>query len=370
MFLATFIEHVRFRVRAKMCAASGADVLLIGFTRSHYPGGKTTVPTVELGSIAHRKYLSRPFRLFRGLGRLRQESKNYQVIYCFGLDALVLGLLSTVFKNRQIVYEVGDIREVFIGTSLRARLWRACERFLLRFVDLVVVTSEAYFTAHFQAHHGLERQRVMVIENKLTADAQPVDREPESDTITIGYFGVLRCSRSWEILTEAVAQADGRLRLYVRGVPVGIPTFEEDIARSKWISYGGPYRVPEDQVQLYSSVDIVWAAYPYGGEEVGNWQWARTVRFYEAGAHGKPVIVQAGTVDAEVVIEQKIGMAVSMQDVRVAADALNTMTHADIAEWRERVRQMPRRAFYECGEHAELLEILDRDVGAAKGGSN
>ena len=63
-------------------------------------------------------------------------------------------------------------------------------------------------------------------------------------------------------------------------------------------------------------------------------------------------------------------MAVGMQDVRVAADALNTMTHADIAEWRERVRQMPRSTFHESGEHAELLEILERDVEAAKGVSN
>src|SRR5690606_33927918 len=125
------------------------------------------------------------------------------------------------------------------------------------------------------------------------------------------YIGVLRCKRSFDILTNFVKENE-MFNLYVREkVAVG-ENFATQLVKLSNVRYEGLYKSPDDLYEVYREADIVWAAYPFGENEDGNWRYARTIRFYEACAFGKPVIVQKGTPQARDVEHYNIGMAVDM----------------------------------------------------------
>src|SRR5690606_14726998 len=161
------------------------------------------------------------------------------------------------------------------------------------------------------------KENVIVIENKIIGSEHNLQMLAENSllNITIGYFGVLRCERSWSIL-KRYAKLNPDKSIYIRGKILNIKGFDKDLKESKNIVYEGPYVSPNDLVEIYSKVDLVWAAYPYNKlQNFGNWQMARTIRFYESGAFKKPMIVQDKTVDAKFVNEYKIGFSVDMNDV-------------------------------------------------------
>lgn len=151
----------------------------------------------------------------------------------------------------------------------------------------------------------------------------------------------------------------GSIELIVRGKPVGLPTFHDDVASNSRICYGGPYADPDELESMYQPIDLVWAAYPYGLGRGGNWQWARTVRFYEAGAFGRPMIVQNGTQDAIDVENRQIGLVVDMSDADLAAKKLSKISPTDIELWAKNLQRTPRTLFVHTGEHLSLRFRLE-----------
>jgi len=365
LFFTTAVEHRTFRKTAKMLHRAGVLANYVGFTRHNYPHAEDGLETTQLGQIRHGNYIRRFLTVIRRLPALRREAKKNDLMYCFSLDALVLACLATVGTRVPLVYQVQDIRPILIGTKVKNRLSRLLERMALARVRHVVVSSSAYYEHHFKAGYGFPEGSISVIENKLEHDPvlsncsigkiPPIEARP----IRIGYFGMLRCPRSWEILKDAVDRSQGGLELVVRGKPVGIDGFECDIASNSRIVYGGPYRDPDELDDLYRPVDVVWAAYPYGHGVSGNWQWARTVRFYEAGAFGTPMISQAGTQDASVISRYGIGLNVDMADPRDAVERLLSIGRKELGHWSKNLRDAPRSLFVHTDEYRELKEKLE-----------
>src|SRR5699024_11903074 len=122
--------------------------------------------------------------------------------------------------------------------------------------------------------YNLDEKKVHVIENKLiTAPSiKKVNIKRVSDKITVGYFGILRCPRSWNILTKFAIQNTSAFHIYVRGKFTFVTDLEKEVQSINNISYGGEYRSPDELAELYTSVDLVWAAYPYSDELDGNWK--------------------------------------------------------------------------------------------------
>ena len=364
LFFTTAVEHRTFRKTAKMLHRAGVLANYVGFTRHNYPHAEDGLETTQLGQIRHGNYIRRFLTVIRRIPGLRREARKHDIMYCFSLDALVLGCLATVGTRVPLVYQVQDIRPILIGTKIKSLLSRLLERMALARVRHVVVSSNAYYEHHFKARYGLPERAISVIENKLEHDPMlsycSIGKIPptEARPIRIGYFGMLRCPRSWEILKDAVDRSQGGLELVVYGKPVGIERFEEDVSSNSRIFYGGPYRDPDDLEDLYRPVDLVWAAYPYGHGVSGNWQWARTVRFYEAGAFGTPMISQAGTQDASVISRYGIGLNVDMADPRDAVERLLAIGRKELGEWSKNLGDAPRTLFVHTNEYWELKEKL------------
>ncbi len=362
LFLFQTAEHVRFRKRVMFLMAGGAETEVLAFERKSYPGRIPQCPYGSLGSLEHQGYLKRLGPFIRAIRVIRARAKDNRVIYAFGLDMLLLGWLASIGLRKKLVYEVGDIREVLIGSGIKNRLFRFLERFLTKRTYLLVVTSEAYLEEYFYQVQGLNGINSFVLENKLDRQWFPACPGEDvwqnaGDYLTIGYFGVLRCKCSWEILKILAEKSRGAYRVYLRGISRDFNLKKE--CGFAYVEYGGPYLVPDDLPEIYGRADLVWACYPYQGKKSGNWQWAKTVRFYEACYFKKPLIVQAGTEDSRVVEKYNIGLVIDMNaGVEEVVKELQAVTRVDLARWTSNLGQLPEDIYLHNGEHQQLIELL------------
>ena len=373
LFLLQTAEHVRFRKRAELLEEEGLAALIMAFERNSYPMPEGSFRYQSLGSLTHRNYLKRILPFVRALGRIRAAARSSQAIYCFGLDMLLLGWLASLGLKRTLIYEVGDIREVLTGEGFKASLFRFLERFLLARTALLVVTSKAFVTGYFYGVQGFSALNYQVVENKLDQNwlknlHPQEDLEVRHGLLRIGYFGVLRCRRSWEILKKAAAGGAGRLEVYIRGISRVIDL--EEVGDQPYMIYGGPYVSPDELPDLYGQVDLVWACYPYQGSKTGNWQWAKTVRFYEACFFNKPMLVQAGTEDSRVVEEYDIGLTVDMNDdPGLVKERLYRISEVDLARWKRNLKNLPGDLYLHRDEHRRLAAQI-RTISGSRESNN
>lgn len=362
LIITTAIEHTTFRKTAKMLHEEGVYVKLVGFTRNNYPTDADNLEQEIVGTLSHGNYFKRIVILFKTLFRLRKLVNDFDIIHVFTLDTLIFARLATILKKRVIVYQIQDIRTALAGDSVKAKILRSIESKLLKTVDILVASSPEFITDYFKKHYHKLPSNILVIENKLDENyiikKNIGKKKPVDNVITVGYFGVLRCFRSWEILKNTTLKSNGRLALYLRGKNTAINNLTELIKSQKNIEFGGPYRSPTDLPELYYNVDIVWAAYPFSYGENGNWQMARTIRFYEACAYKKPVIVQKGTPHEELVLKKNIGMAVDMSDIEKATSDLLSITSNEIEVWKTNLNRLDKSIFIHTDEYRKFAELL------------
>lgn len=361
LFFTTSLEHTTFRKTALMLQREGAIVHMLGFTRSNFPSGNSNELSIEsLGKLSHGNYLTRVFKLLKFLSILRQQAQDYDVIYNFTLDTLLISKFALLFKRKKWVYQIQDIRAIYFGNSWKNKVARFLEKTLLKRVDLLVVSSLDFYIGHFKKNYNFDEKRVHVVENKLIKGSVNPETELEtsSNKISIGYFGVMRCIRSWEILREFAKLHPEKVEVYLRGKPLAVPTLPEQAKGLTNVEYGGFYKSPEDLNELYNRVDIVWACYPYSYQSSGNWQMARTIRFYEACAFGKPVIVQKGTPQAKDVLLHNLGLVIDMANPTECIVQLESIDSDKLAFWKENIQKLDDSFFYHNQEYRQLLEQL------------
>src|SRR5690554_6983400 len=106
LFFTTAIEHTTFRKTAKMLQEEGAKVHIIGFTRNNFPQGTDDISIESLGVLSHGNYISRIFRLFKFLFILRKRARDYDVIYNFTLDTLIISKIALLFRSEEHTSEL------------------------------------------------------------------------------------------------------------------------------------------------------------------------------------------------------------------------------------------------------------------------
>ena len=360
VLLASPLTDPRFHRRALACRRDGADVVVAGYDREDYvPGAAAEFPIVRFGRIRHGHYLQRLITQARTLGRVRRELRDTQAVWAMGLDMLLLAWLASLGRpGVRRVYEVADIRSILLGSRWISKLSRALERFLVRRTDVVVVTSPAYVSAYFHQLQGLRDTRFHLIENKLDPAAFEVVRDPTDERceapFRIGYFGLLRCASSLKLLAR-LQQADAPYEILLRGFALEDSPADRFLRGDHPLNYGGPYVNPGDLNEIYSKVDLGWIAHDHAQ---ANTRWSRVNRFYECCLYGKPMIAQAGTLDAADVERLDLGCVIDLHDPEAAIQRLQAISAEDVARWRRNLQQLPRNHYTISTEHRDLLRSL------------
>ncbi|ESQ81583.1 hypothetical protein AEAC466_21125 [Asticcacaulis sp. AC466] len=276
-----------------------AQVKALGFYRSETPPSNSLdCEVVPLARTYNAKLLSRVFTTLRFcLNRtaLFAQVRDAEVMVARNLEMLLLAFwVRELFSTKPpLVYECLDIHRKMLGQGLVSRSLRALERFLLKKTNAVIVSSPAFRDIYFVGMQQYEGQ-VRLLENKcLETVGEPRVSMQSNDQPpwTIGWFGVLRCGKSLEILMDLARRMPG-IGVLIAGKPdLGqVGDVGARIADIPNMRFTGPY-APSDFPKLYDQVHFTWAIDYF--EEGLNSSWLLPNRLYEGGICGSVPIALA-----------------------------------------------------------------------------
>jgi succinoglycan biosynthesis protein ExoL len=278
--------------RIRMLSAGGATVTPVGFRRSAEQATRVEgIPAIDLGRTVDGKLSKRAISVLVAMTKLEAIAARVS-----GADAIVarnLEMLAIATQAREryapkakLVYECLDIHRMLVSGGLGGGLLRLYESRLWRSVDLVLTSSPGFVRNYFLPR-GLSAP-IKVVENKLLMlDGEHLPPRPRSSgpPWRIGWFGMIRCRKSLDILSTLARESNGAVEVTIRGrpSPTVFRNFDEVISTKQHISYAGPYQ-SADLSQLYGDVHFVWAIDYY--ESGQNSAWLLPNRMYEGSAYG------------------------------------------------------------------------------------
>lgn len=361
--------------RVEQFLDNGLSPIVLGFRRSRYNRDyQPAWPHVALGATRDAEYWQRARAMLQAIPiatASRRRLRRAAVFYARNFDQLVLALLLRRLFNRRakLVYEILDIQPVFVGTGLVSALLRAVERFCLRRVRLLVLSSPAFHLHYFAARQGyagewflLENKSHRAVLEQPAAARAPV--RPVGYRWVVGYFGLIRGEATFALMARLAARLRDTVMFRIGGVftTVDEARFRALLAANPNMVYEGEYANPQDLGALYGGVDFAWAI---DLEHVDhNSRWLRPCRFYEAGLFGVPCLAARGFEIGRLVEELGAGWAFGepLEDALVAF--FETVTLADYAAKRRALTALPVDRFVTGDDGIALCRALSGQARA------
>jgi succinoglycan biosynthesis protein ExoL len=349
----------------------GLDVT--GFMMRRHDSVNVDWDNVDLGRTFDGAYVQRIKSILAGARKAasqRDKLARVDVIYARNLDMLATAFLAKRYAGLKtpVVYEALDVHRLLTRKDPIGLAFRRIEGALLTRTTRLVVSSPAFLDHHFEAHHK-GRYRASLIENRLAAGADygrrpsPVNA-PSAGALRIGWVGVLRCTRSLDLLLNVARIVGPRVRIIMHGAPAltEIPDFQERIQGIPNVEFHGRYKAPEDLARIYAGLDLVWAG---DFMEAGyNSVWLLPNRLYEGGFFAVPPIAPLGTQTAKWIQDRKIGFTIASNLETALPDLVVRLAddRAEITTYRVRLLGLPDDVFIQPrGELAALIEDTLRD---------
>ena len=355
----------RHSKRLEMLRGNYSNVQVAYFDREYHNGRLPDVKKVCLGSIRHGKFASRVFKFVLSIPKLRALINKSDVIYVSNADMAYLCVIASLFLKRIIVLEIGDIRKIQTSKLYYGQIIRVIEKQLLKSCSLMVVTSEHYINEYYRKWVGSNIE-TLVLENKLEKgcgfkEKRSLFEKSNKDVITIGYFGLLRCSWTFKTLERLVMQYPNKFEVLVAGYSILKEYSSERIAHIEGFKYFGKYKSPLDLPKLYNQVDIVWGCYPYPDNSDWNWRWARTNRFYESLFFSKPIIALEHSGDSSFIKENNLGVLLPLdKDLNNVVNHLNKIDRCKLTVWRNNIKNVPEEVYIYTNETELLISRINR----------
>lgn len=358
--------------RVRAFQLHGAEVIGLMFRRVRPRSSPApTWQNIDLGVTRDRAYADRLGRLPGAVAKAMRHRKllaRCSVFYARNIDMLLIATLAKVLTRSRaiLVYEALDVQQPFIGPRASSRLLRWVERRLLAFSDLLVVSSPDHFHEYFRPTQGYAG-RWQLLENKVGASASAAQAASASASPKagppwiIGFFGVLKCARSLEILRRTAAALPDKVIIHIRG-----QLSETDIPRARMqavteshpnIVFHGPYESPRDLSAIYGEIHMSWAAdfLAPGGNSV----WCLPNRLYEGGLYGCVAVTSQGTATARMVEREGLGWTLPEPLETTLAEFLSSLDAATFTRMKARTASLPRSKFCDEGDTAALLLVLE-----------
>ena len=288
---------------------SFADVTLLGFHRSDTAVLQLDgVDTVDLGRTMDARLGQRALAVLQAVmnsGRWEGCLAGTTVFIARQLEMLVLAAMVRlrIAPTAPLVFECLDIHRLMLTHHPVSIALRILERHLLRSCSMLVVSSPAFLTSHF-AGYGSALPPQLLLENKVLAEDVPsglldcigklrATVPSEGPPWRIGWFGVIRCRRSLQLLANLVTALPGVVEVIIRGRPRRnvIPGFDQVVKATPGLSFLGEYDRHTELAALYANVHFAWAVDFY--EAGRNSDWLLPNRLYEGTLNGAVPLVLA-----------------------------------------------------------------------------
>lgn len=346
------------RRRVRMLRLGGAEVRLAGFRRGETaPALIEDVAPVDLGRTRDAKLVERGLSVagaYAGLSRHADLFRGAEVVIGRNLETL---LLASTGRDRwapgaALVYEALDVHRLLTDPGPKGRATRRVERALIARCAGLITSSPAFVERYFDAYGQRGATPVTLVENKPLDDPErPLPAAPprgpvaKDAPIRIGWFGAIRCRKSFQILAAAARAMDGGLEVVIRGrpTPAVFPDLAAEVAAAPGVRFEGGYRNPEDLAAIYGEVDFAWAIDFY--EEGLNSDWLLPNRLYEAPAFGAVPIATAGSETARRLCALDTGVILPAPLERSFASWARALSPDALQGLRARLDAVPRQTW-------------------------
>ncbi|MDO1584179.1 glycosyltransferase [Rhizobium oryzicola] len=351
LYLAHDLSDAAVRRRVVTLQAGGARVTVAGFQRKdNLLQGEAEVRSILLGRTADGRLGQRIAAVLKArlsLGRLLRGIEKPDVIIARNLEMLALSKgASSFFGGVPVVYECLDIHRLLLDDGIKGRLLRGAEASFGRGASLLITSSPAFIEHYFNTRSGLHLP-TLLLENKVlelqspAGEGKPRLRPPApGEPWRIGWFGAIRCAKSFRILAEFAARMEGRVEIIIRGRPSPreFADFNSLVAASPHVRFHGAYKNPEDLAEIYREVQFVWAIDFF--EEGLNSSWLLPNRLYEGSLHGAIPIALQSTETGRYLGSRSLGLLMERanpEELHAHFSAMNADAYTDLFESLARV---------------------------------
>jgi succinoglycan biosynthesis protein ExoL len=359
--------------RIRMLLAGGASVVPIGFRRTcKVVDDVEGLRTVDLGRTADGMLGWRVFSVAAALGRLEdlyEPMREVEAVVARNLEMLVLAARARHLHapRARLVYECLDIHRLLLSKRVESGLLRLVESKLWRDVDLLLTSSPAFVRNYFQPR-GFAAP-IRLVENKMLLvdpdrdDEAPI-RPPPGPPWRIGWFGMIRCRRSLEVLKSLTRKTAGMVEVVIRGRPSGatLPDIDGAIGDSPHVRFRGLYSNPQDLASIYGEVHFNWAIDCH--ERGGNSNWLLPNRIYEGSAFGTVPMALAGVETGRWLTERGVGVVLEEPLVEQLAAFFRSLDAGGYGRLAGQVGKLPRADLVcDRADCSTLVEAIRGDVG-------
>ena len=367
IFITSTINHNKFRDRLDAAFVAGYDIIVVGYGRNG--GTKIAVSDAAdrvtyyiVDSPSRMGIVSRlPFllKLILKIVYVRIKHGRPGVILVNNAELLLSSSILFPGKTRRI-YDLADIHPVQYGGGLFAKLFRAAEARALRSKKWEIVVTSPWFYWNYVLPVLHVASDCYLIENKLIgrdrvgACSSPMRVELNS-SLFIGWTGILRCDRSFDILLDLCA-SNKLVNVDLIGVLGSLDAGL--LARAKSLSnirVLGEY-CEEELGDKLIDVHFLWACDFTDGL---NSKLLLPNRLYQGVFYRKPLIAAAGTAAGYVVEHYDIGIVLEDFSAVNLSHCLSAVTQEQYDQWVNNCARLSDRVL-RGDEWRNFLRVLDQ----------
>lgn len=348
-YFAHYVNHPDIPRRLDTLAQGGANVRVLGYRRG---GAEPSMPFVDLGRTEDAKMGQRVLSVLRALVTLPRWARTLEgvdVVVARNLETLALAVPARrlAAPKAKLVYECLDIHRLMSGKGLASRMLRALERFLLARCDGLMVSSPGFVREYF-AKLAPSLPPTILVENKVGVNEKVPPRDaaalPAGPPWRIGWFGVIRCKRSLEMLIEAARRNPGLFEVVIAGRAAKdvVGDLARDLPEGLGIQYVGPFADEADLARLYRSVHFAWLPDFY--ESGANSDWLLPNRLYRSIYYGATPIALRGVETGRWLQARGVGLMLDEATPDSVAALLGGLSERDYLAAKARLEEIPTEA--------------------------
>jgi succinoglycan biosynthesis protein ExoL len=356
-----------------MLRIGGAETRIFGFHRARSPDVEVADRVVDLGRTVDAGFAQRIWAVACAIPRIRKWAGQLaasDIILARNLEML---LLATIAQRRYaphapLVYECLDIHRLMLSTHGVGAMLRVLEGFLLSRCRGLMVSSPGFVREYFARAHT-KLPKTFVVENKAFVTSGSSERvattAPPGPPWRIGWFGVLRCRRSLQLLSDLVRSAPGLVEVVAAGLPAPsiFPDAEKAFEGIPGFTYLGPYKDEAELSRHFRSVHLTWAIDFY--ESGGNSDWLLPNRLYRAILYGAVPLALTSVETGKWLAGHDSGMLLSEPIEAQLADVITNLTQQSLLRARAALERIPTSALVtdeqECQQLVRAFAALGSD---------
>jgi succinoglycan biosynthesis protein ExoL len=362
------IGHPDLARRLGMLREGGAEVTVFGFHRMPRPDADLASKIIDLGRTIDARFTHRAWAVARAAPRLRlwaDEIAPSKVILARNLEMLFLAAVARrLYAPRaSLVYECLDIHRLMLSNGMAGAAVRLIEGSLLKRSQGLIVSSPGFIREYFEKNHRA-LPKSFVLENKvLSADGGPGGHKgtiPPGPPWRIGWFGLLRCRRSLDILSQVVQSAPELVEVVLAGRPSTdvFKDIKRDFQITPGLKYIGPYKDEAALAALFASVHFAWSIDYY--EAGANSAWLLPNRLYRAALYGSVPVAMTNVETGRWLAAHGAGVLLDEPAGENLVGFLKSMTPGDFARIRTDLGRIPRAALV---TEPEECQAVVRELG-------